>query len=104
MPPASGRLYPDFQIRPMLRFTGQAGYPCLQMYVPTPTCSLNAKAMSDNLLLYEKNQRVRTLTAILWIVLITSIHPGFAEYTVQDRQILPLDYLASPFLAFPFFG
>ncbi len=32
--------------------------------------------MSNNLILYEKNQRVRTLSAIIWIVLITSAALG----------------------------
>jgi HD-GYP domain-containing protein (c-di-GMP phosphodiesterase class II) len=32
--------------------------------------------MSDNVVLYEKNQRVRTLSAIIWIVLITSVALG----------------------------
>ncbi len=32
--------------------------------------------MSNNLILYEKNQRVRTLSAIIWIVLITSVALG----------------------------
>ena len=32
--------------------------------------------MSDNLILYEKNQRVRTLSAIIWIVLIASVALG----------------------------
>jgi hypothetical protein len=32
--------------------------------------------MSDNLALYEKNQRVRTLSAIIWIVLVASIALG----------------------------
>ncbi len=75
MPPA-GQVVPGFPDPADVRFTGQAGYLCLQIYVPIPTCSLNAKVMSDNLLLYEKNQRVRTLTAILWIVLITSFTLG----------------------------
>jgi len=33
--------------------------------------------MSNNLSLYEKNQRVRTLAAIIWIVLIASVALGF---------------------------
>jgi membrane-associated HD superfamily phosphohydrolase len=32
--------------------------------------------MSDNVVLYEKNQRVRTLSAIIWIVLIASVALG----------------------------
>jgi putative nucleotidyltransferase with HDIG domain len=35
--------------------------------------------MSNNLSLYEKNQRVRTLSAILWIVLIASIALGLLD-------------------------
>ena len=32
--------------------------------------------MANNLALYEKNQRIRTLSAIIWIVLIASIALG----------------------------
>ncbi|HLO16283.1 MAG TPA: HD-GYP domain-containing protein [Anaerolineales bacterium] len=39
--------------------------------------------MSDNLILYEKNQRVRTLSAIIWIVLITSLALGL--FDIQFR-------------------
>src|SRR5437867_9684122 len=37
---------------------------------------LEMNAMSDNLILYEMNQRVRTLSAIIWIVLIASVALG----------------------------
>ena len=39
--------------------------------------------MSDNIVLYEKDQRVRTLSAIIWIVLITSVALGLLN--VQFR-------------------
>jgi putative nucleotidyltransferase with HDIG domain len=45
--------------------------------------------MSNNLSLYEKNQRVRTLSAILWIVLIASIVLGLLniQYRTWDSVI-----------------
>jgi HD-GYP domain-containing protein (c-di-GMP phosphodiesterase class II) len=42
--------------------------------------------MSDNLSLYEKNQRVRTLNAILWIVLITATALGMLNVYYTDRN------------------
>jgi len=39
--------------------------------------------MSNNLSLYEKNQRVRTLSAILWIVLIASVALGLLNIQFQ---------------------
>ena len=42
--------------------------------------------MSDNLSLYEKNQRVRTLNAILWIVLITATALGLLNVYYTDRN------------------
>jgi hypothetical protein len=40
--------------------------------------------MSDNILLYETNQRVGTLTAILWIVLIASVSLGLLNIQYKD--------------------
>ena len=41
------------------------------------------KAMSNKLLLYEKNQRIRTLSAIIWIVLIASVALGVLNIQYQ---------------------
>jgi hypothetical protein len=46
--------------------------------------AIDFKAMSDYILFYEQNQRVRTLTAILWIALIASIALGPLNITVKD--------------------
>lgn len=45
--------------------------------------------MSENLLLYEKNQRIRTLSAIIWIVLIASVALGLLnlDYRTPDSII-----------------
>lgn len=39
--------------------------------------------MSNNLLLYEKNQRIRALTAVIWIVLIASAALGALNVQYQ---------------------
>lgn len=58
--------------------------------------------MSNNLLLYEKNQRVRTLAAIIWIVLISSFILGLLniQYRTWNSVIalLGLAFICVPLL------
>src|SRR5919198_5829470 len=58
--------------------------------------------MSDNLILYEKNQRARTLSAILWIVLTVSLILGILniQFRTWDSVIalLALAVLCIPLL------
>ena len=46
----------------------------------------NRNAMSNQLILYEKNQRVRTLSAILWIVLTASVVLGLLNIQFQTWE------------------